>query len=262
MQIYNVGRWNQPQHKTACYEHHVISFSIKGLEYFRVGNCELRKPGAILLILPAGTEIECAYNRKRDNRGIIFDSDIISAGHGAAIHVKIGTLETDIPMYLEIAQEHVSGWEIEFVRLYEAFQKSTPEGMLRCMMGIYDVLRYFLDRKPDMYYSSPAAKLKWLIDNDKKCEKSIDQLSRECKYCKDHLRILFHQNYGLSPLQYRNRKRMTHAMELISNSDYSIKEISAELGFLHNTHFCIQFKNTFNLTASQAIKRFRQFKET
>ena len=50
-------------------------------------------------------------------------------------------------------------------------------------------------------------------------------------------------------------------MELISNSDFTVKEIAAELGFKHNTHFCIQFKNTFSLTAGEAIKRFRQFNE-
>lgn len=260
MKIYNIGRWNEPVRTAFCYEHHLISFTISGLDYFRVGNCELKKPQAMILILPAGTEAECFYNHKRDNRTIVFDSEIISSGQNSTVHLNIENMETEIPMYIEIAPEHVSGWEIEFVRLSEAFQKATPEGMIRCMMGIYDILRYFLDRKPDMYYSSPAAKLKWLIDDDKKCEKSIAQLSRECKYSKDHLRILFCQNYGISPLQYRNRKRMAYAMELISNSDYSIKQISAELGFLHNTHFCAQFKRTYNLTASQAIKRFRQFK--
>ncbi len=89
------------------------------------------------------------------------------------------------------------------------------QSLLRCIMGIYDILRYFLDRKPDTYYSSPDAKLKWLIDNDPKCDSSVEQLSRQYKYSKDHLRIVFKKHYGLSPLQYRNRKRTTHAMELI-----------------------------------------------
>ena len=260
MQIYNVGRWSQPQHKVGSYDHHLISFSLNGLEYFNVGEFELVKPHALLFILPAGMEVEYRYNHNRDNRGILLDSDIISAGANRNVRLNIHDLQAEIPMYLEISSEHVSGWEIEFVRLSDAFQKATPEGLMRCMMGIYDIFRYFLDRKPDTYYSSPDAKLKWLIENDPKCENSIEQLSRQCKYSKDHLRIAFKQHYGLSPLQYRNRKRMTHAMELISNSDLTANEIAAELGFKHNTHFCIQFKKKFHLTASEAIECFRHFK--
>ena len=259
MQIYNVGRWSHSQHKVGSYDHHLISFSLKGLEYFKVGEFELVNPQGLLFILPAGMKVEYRYNHKRDNRGILFDSDIISVGMGT-VQLKMDDLQAEIPMYLEISSEHVSGWEIEFVRLSDAFQKATPEGLMRCMMGIYDILRYFLDRKPDTYYSSPDAKLKWLIDNDPQCENSIEQLSRQCKYSKDHLRITFKQHYGLSPLQYRNRKRMTHAMELISNSDLTVNEIAVELGFKHNTHFCIQFKKNFNLTAGEAIAQFRHFK--
>ncbi len=259
MQIFNIGRWNQPQHRVGCYDHHLISFSLRGLEYFKTGCFELVNPQALLYILPAGTDVEFQYNHNRDNRAILFYSDIISAGENGTVQLNMHSLHTEIPMCLEISSEHISGWEIEFVRLSDAFQKATPEGLLRCIMGIYDILRYFLDRKPDTYYSSPDAKLKWLIDNDPKCDSSIEQLSRQCKYSKDHLRVAFKQHYGLSPLQYRNRKRMTHAMELISNSDLTVNEIAAELGFKHNTHFCIQFKKTFNLTASQAIERFRHF---
>ena len=261
MRIYNVDRWKHAQRKKGQYEHHLISFALSGLEYFRVGENELTDPAPLLFILPAGVELEYHYNYQRDNRGILFDSEIVSAGRNGSVHVEIEDHKTEIPMYLQIAPEHVSGWEIEFVRLHDAFSKATPEGFIRCMMGIYDVLRYFLDRKPDTYYSTPAAKLKWLIDDDPKCQNSIEQLSGKCKYCTDHLRTMFKQHYGLSPLQYRNRKRMTHAMELIANSDLTVQEIAAELGFKHNTHFCIQFKSTFNITAGEAIQRFRQFKE-
>ena len=107
MQIYNVGRWNHPQHEVGSYEHHLISFSISGLEYFRAADCELNKPQALLFILPAGTEIECIYSHKRDNRGILFDSDIISAGQNSTVHLNIEDMETEIPMYLEISSEHV-----------------------------------------------------------------------------------------------------------------------------------------------------------
>ena len=46
-------------------------------------------------------------------------------------------------------------------------------------------------------------------------------------------------------------------MDLISNSELSVKEISRRVGFAHVSHFSTAFRRHFDMTPSEGIRRFR-----
>ena len=260
MNILNITRYTHAQKARLTYEHTVISFSISGLVRHSLLTLPIVAKAPFLYILPAGMEVEFEYNHKRENWSIVLDIPAITAGRGpSSIIYKRQPQEIELPSALQIIPEHVSGWEGEFIRMRDAFQAGTPADLLRCETGIYNILRYFLDRRPDMYHATAAAHLRWLIDNDLQAETTLEELSLRCGYSPDHLRIMFEKQYNLSPLEYRNRKRMVTALDLLGNSDLRVKEIATRLGFRHVSHFSNMFKTHFGFTPSQALKRFRQF---
>lgn len=64
----------------------------------------------------------------------------------------------------------------------------------------------------------------------------------------------FHIHIGMSPKQYLTKCRMTHAVHLLSNSDYSLPEISNILNFADQYSFTKAFKNYFG----EAPGKFRK----
>ena len=57
-----------------------------------------------------------------------------------------------------------------------------------------------------------------------------------------YLRKLFMQTLQLSPLDYLNQLRVNKAIELMKNTELSLKEIGFASGFNSSQHFCRVFK--------------------
>jgi AraC-like DNA-binding protein len=69
---------------------------------------------------------------------------------------------------------------------------------------------------------------------------------------------MFLKTFGISPQAYRIRRRMSRAMELMTSSPLSLKEIGFELGFKHQSHFSALFRKTYGVSAREMIKKIRQ----
>lgn len=258
--ILNIARFTHAQKARHIHEHTIISLSVSGLVHHSHITPPMVPSAPMLTILPAHTEIDFEYNHKRENWAIVLDIPAITEGRTkSTVIYNHKSQAIELPNALQINREYVSGWEGEFVRMQDAFHAGTPADMLRCETGIYNILRYFLDRRPDMYHATAASHLRWLIDNDLKAETSLEELSLRCGYSPDHLRIMFEKQYNLSPLEYRNRKRMAVALDLLGNSDLRVTQVATRLGFRHVSHFSNMFKAHFGYTPSQALEKFRQF---
>jgi len=67
---------------------------------------------------------------------------------------------------------------------------------------------------------------------------------------------LFKAATGLSPKQYMMQRKMKRAAELLDESFLSVKEIAADLGFDHQSHFSREFKK--HSGASPSERRVRR----
>lgn len=258
-----IGNYKHPEkgdYETPCCQ---IGFILSGFKYLKVGknlfDVDISNP--VLIVSPPGTRFVFEATEKRNNWAILFDTNQIRISEQVQNSIEIAYQNQwlVLPMALSIIKEHVSGWEGEFIRIYNAFCSPTPINKFRCELGIYNIFRYFIDKKPDTFFASPADKLKWLIDQDIQAKYSLEELSRQCGFSADHLRILFQNHYGMLPQFYRNKMRMAYAMSLISNSHLTIKEISEKVGFKYVSHFNRMFKNTFHITPLEGIRKFRDF---
>ena len=73
---------------------------------------------------------------------------------------------------------------------------------------------------------------------------SLSILSEQCNISPGHLATLFKASLGVSSSEYINKKRITHARFLLTNSHLNIEEIAAICGFEDANYFARVFRKT------------------
>lgn len=78
--------------------------------------------------------------------------------------------------------------------------------------------------------------------------RSIRELlsSLGCSY--EHISRLFHKNFGLTPVEYLNAKKMERAKMLLRNPRLSIAEVAYQSGFRDSGYFIRKFREQTGLT--------------
>ncbi len=83
----------------------------------------------------------------------------------------------------------------------------------------------------------------------------LSDLSNILHVCDDHLIRLFKSYTNKSPVKYILDLRVENAMRLLIDTDRSIADIAAEVGFSSPNYMAKLFKDTINLTPNQYRKR-------
>lgn len=258
--VHQITRFTNAQAGRQVLSCALISFVSAGQARIVVDGTPWTRPGPYLALFPKGATLEFEYTDLREQWAILLDLPGLTAGAQPGIVElleEIGGGRFTLPMFTPIVTEHISGWDGEFLRLRETLKNPVPAHRMRLRVGIGNIIRYIIDQHPDVY-PSPAAKLRWLIDEDQQLQHSLEDLSRQCGYSPSRLRVLFEKEYGQSPLTYRNKRRMHIAADLLCNSDQRIKEISERIGCRHVSHFCSLFKETYGLTPTLYQRQFGQ----
>lgn len=86
---------------------------------------------------------------------------------------------------------------------------------------------------------------------------TIAALSKLCGVSEVYFRKQFKHYMGLSPMQYRNRLRLSRARSYLEFGDISIQEISDTLGYSTVSHFIKEFRNHHGSSPLQYRKQFR-----
>lgn len=86
---------------------------------------------------------------------------------------------------------------------------------------------------------------------------TLEMLAKESKMSKHYFCRYFKSSYGLSPMQYLNRKRLARAKELMLHSDLNITQISGKVGFSDVHYFSRVFKKYENESPQEYMKRHK-----
>jgi AraC-like DNA-binding protein len=252
-----VGRFAFAQRTSWMVPSFCLSLNISGLRHFRCSGLELTGPQPFLSISLAGMLSEFEYGPERENWVVLGDTPHVRAGEAPGTMAIADDGDwIEAPRLVMLRNEQVPPWQEEFLRLRDAFNDPVPASRLRIRLGLAALLRPFLDQGKRSA-ASPAARLKRLIEDDPQCRESIARLSLRCGYHRDHLRELFVAAYGLTPVAYRARCRLSTAMGLIGGSGLGIGEIGRRVGFPHVSHFSSFFREAAGMSPREALKRYR-----
>jgi AraC-like DNA-binding protein len=89
---------------------------------------------------------------------------------------------------------------------------------------------------------------------------SIDVLCRKAFLSRNLFFKWFKSQFGITPLQYINRERLKLAKQLLSNTNYSINQVSMQCGFNDTNYFVRLFKSAEGITPGtyQALSSYHK----
>ena len=108
----------------------------------------------------------------------------------------------------------------------------------------------------DEFYSHP----KWFTDTINYIEKNyascvnIKEIADKMFINKSKFFKIFKEYTGLTPYQYITKVRMTHARQLLCDTDLQIKTIAITVGYNSTNHFISHFKEYYQITPSEYKK--------
>ncbi len=131
-----------------------------------------------------------------------------------------------------------------FYRLLQCDTLTQFRSELICILNEY---QEYLKKKPDLY--SVGAQIKTFIQqNFSNPDLSLNALSNEFNLSTSHLSRTFKEANDISISDYISTCRITHARNLLKNSDKTVQQIAEETGFLSSSVFIRVFKKAEGVT--------------
>ena len=85
----------------------------------------------------------------------------------------------------------------------------------------------------------------------------VEQLADVACVTKPYFIKLFKREFGFSPVQYINRKKVERAQLLLFTSDMPVKEVAYSLGFSDHSYFIRLFRKSAGITPQEYRRRLR-----
>jgi AraC-like DNA-binding protein len=85
----------------------------------------------------------------------------------------------------------------------------------------------------------------------------VDELASVACVTKPYLIRLFKREFGTSPVQYVNRKKVERAQLMLYTSDLPVKEVAYALGFSDHSYFIRMYRKLTGITPQEYRERMR-----
>jgi len=89
------------------------------------------------------------------------------------------------------------------------------------------------------------------IDKNLNSKLTLSQLAQKCFYNPSYFSRIFKEKFGVTFVEYVTQKRLTYAIDLLENTDFSINEIAITSGFSDSKSFYHAFAQKMNCTPAQ-----------
>ena len=134
------------------------------------------------------------------------------------------------------------------------WEKMELRGAMLMMMS-----QFIKEAKPRIWTSDERMKrvLKHIHEHIAE-EIDVKELADVASVTKTYFIRLFKQEFGLSPIQYINRKKVERAQLLLFTTDSSVKEVAYKLGFSDHSYFIRLFRKIASITPQEYRRLFLQ----
>lgn len=159
--------------------------------------------------------------------------------------VRVGFLSPEKPIY------HIGfSSEIEslYMRAYKvaveeaAFSQQVMAGIVNDLIGMMYSLQRNIELSKDQNQVDMVSKARMLIRDSLEKELTIQQIAKLLGISYSSFRKLFKEYTGLSPATYQQELRLLRAKELLTTTEFSIKQIAYRLQFESPDYFSAKFK--------------------
>lgn len=224
-----------------------IDSNFLALEYVRKGSLYVRQDDAAFLaeegdffLLRPGGDLEFMTGPS----GFCLKDSVILSGNLLEDILKRTGL--DGKNYLP----EVNGKKFEILlRSFKAFSKNFHAGMLQELEHrSYDLILLLKEPSPAKRCPDALMALLGFMENNLTQPFSLRELARRYGCSVSHLTRLFHLHYASTPHRMLVEMRMRRAVSLLLETDLSVKEIAAKVGYENSLNFSTEFKKRHRLS--------------
>ena len=207
-----------------------LSFRVNGTGNFKIKNKNFVVTPGDILFIPANTPYEVEYSI---SESIVANLNECNYSEAEIIRLK-NPSEAEL-LFLQLLKE----WNVRY-----SFNQAKS--------AIYDILEKINNDKRTSSVKTLFTTAVQYIETHY-CETTLDigTVCEECFISTSSLHRAFLHNLGISPKQYIIKLRMNKAVQLLSEKNYSVKEISYLCGFSDEKYFSRAFKNKYGYPPSQ-----------
>ncbi len=117
---------------------------------------------------------------------------------------------------------------------------------------IYEILYMYLCDAQETYSNTDeynrVVKARDMIDENYMQDISVAELAEVCGLSESHFRRCFVENFAYSPIDYKIRKRILKARDMLLSGDFSVSEVALAVGFSDVNYFSRIFKKRTGMT--------------
>ena len=187
-----------------------------------------------LIFIPKGSRYSATYlERQTEIKIIQFDLK-----DGTLPEFLSAPLKIDLPQAAEIVSA--------FFKPTEMHQVGHPFYYLSCLYEMLWRLEDCIGGIPQKYKKLQPALIE-LVSEYKQNEK-VGYYADLCNMSEANFRRLFHNYFGISPIEYRNNIRLNNAKAMLQSGEYNVSEASAACGFSNLSFFIRLYKKKFGIT--------------
>ena len=111
---------------------------------------------------------------------------------------------------------------------------------------------------PSFHPSKECAQVKRYLDSNYGEDINLDQLAALSHLNKYYLSHEFTRYYGISPINYLNRRRIEVCKNLLENTDHDISDIAHLAGFSSQSYLAQSFRKSCGMTAMEYRRSRRE----
>ena len=135
----------------------------------------------------------------------------------------------------------------------ELWEKMELRGAMLMIMS-----HFIREAKPHIWTSDERMKQVLRYIHEHIADKiDVEDLANLASFTKTYFIRLFKQEFGLSPVQYINLKKVERAQLLLYTTDCSVKEVAYKLGFSDHSYFIRLFHKVAGITPQEYRRQLR-----
>lgn len=144
--------------------------------------------------------------------------------------------------------KHILRWMEDILELWKERELDREvTGLLLATLLTYIGQLEQRNKAEQLIHPSVLSALK-IIEHDLSAPLTIEELARSTHVSPGYLHALFRQQFGCSPLKYRQELRMKMACRLLEQTQLSLENIARQCGYQDVEYFGRVFRKTYRIT--------------
>lgn len=141
-----------------------------------------------------------------------------------------------------------------FDKMYETYESSRMISISFFYRLLDDIYKKLKKASYPVSYTSIQPAIEY-IESNYNMSFPINKLARLCRCSESGFFKLFKKSTGVTPVAYKHNIMIQHAIDLLTNTDISIEEISSQVGFSSSNYFRRIFTKSTNKTPKELRKK-------